>query len=103
MGSLVHYAYWEKEMLGWIREKMATQESAPKGGKFFAFSSTAIRNSALACSDTCAPSGDCSTAIGNGYWDNTHTSDLSNRGERLGGEPSTLVQSAQRTSGSLDG
>jgi hypothetical protein len=24
MGSLAHYAYCGKEMLGWIREKMAT-------------------------------------------------------------------------------
>jgi hypothetical protein len=35
---------------------MATQESFPGGGKFFAFSSTAIGNSALAYNDPCAVS-----------------------------------------------
>jgi hypothetical protein len=29
-------------MLGWIREKMATQESALGGGRFFAFSPTTV-------------------------------------------------------------
>jgi hypothetical protein len=44
MGSPAHYAYYEKEMLGWIREKMATQKSTPGGGMFFAFDSTVTRN-----------------------------------------------------------
>jgi len=79
-------------MLGWIREKMATPESTPKGGKFSTSSSIFVGNSALACNNPCAPSGDCSTAIGNSSRDNTHTSDLSSKGKRLGKEPSTLVQ-----------
>jgi hypothetical protein len=37
MGSPTHYAYCGKEMLGWICEKMATQESALGGDMFFAF------------------------------------------------------------------
>jgi hypothetical protein len=32
MGSLVRYACCGKEMLGWIREKMAIPKSAPRGG-----------------------------------------------------------------------
>ncbi len=35
MGNLARYACYGKEMLGWIREKMATQESALKGGSCF--------------------------------------------------------------------
>jgi hypothetical protein len=31
-------------MLGWIREKMAIQESAPGGGRFFTSDSIVIRN-----------------------------------------------------------
>ncbi len=31
-------------MLGWIREKMATQESALGGGRFFASDSIVVRN-----------------------------------------------------------
>jgi hypothetical protein len=44
MGSLVHYACYEKEMLGWIREKMAIQESAQGGGSFSAPDSIVVRN-----------------------------------------------------------
>jgi hypothetical protein len=44
MGSLAHYACCGKEMLGWIREKMATQESAPGGGRLFAFDLIVVRN-----------------------------------------------------------
>jgi len=80
-----------KKMLGLIREKMATQESTPRGGKFSTSSSTAARNGALACNDPCVPGEDCSTAIRNSSCDNAHTSNLSSKGERLGGEPSTLV------------
>jgi hypothetical protein len=36
MGSPVRYVYYEKEMMGWIHEKMAIQESTPKGGRFSA-------------------------------------------------------------------
>jgi hypothetical protein len=61
MGSPAHYAYWGKEILGLIREKMATQESVPRSGKFFAFGSIVIGNSALAYSDPCALGEDCST------------------------------------------
>jgi len=61
MGSLAHYACCGKEMLGWIREKMATQESTPRGGRFFPFDSTIAKNNALACNDPCVPSEDYST------------------------------------------
>jgi hypothetical protein len=44
MGSTAHYAYDGKEMLGWICEKMAIQELAPRGGKFFASDSTVVGN-----------------------------------------------------------
>jgi hypothetical protein len=61
MGSPTHYAYCEKEMLGWIRETMAIQESTPRGGMFFAFGSTVIGNGTSTCSDPCTPCGDYST------------------------------------------
>jgi len=107
-------------MLGWIHEKMTTLESTPRGGKISISSSTAtgndisacndlcapsensstvVGNDISACNDLCAPSEDCSTAVRNGYWDNAHTSDPSNRGERLGEESSTLVQHAQHRVG----
>jgi hypothetical protein len=70
-------------MLGWICEKMATQALAPGGGRYFAFGSTIVGNDALACSDPCAPSEDCSIATGNNSWDNAHTSNSSSTGERL--------------------
>jgi hypothetical protein len=44
MGSTTHYACDGKEMLGWIREKMAIQELALGGGKFFAFDLTVVGN-----------------------------------------------------------
>jgi hypothetical protein len=97
------YACYGKKMLGWIREKMATQESTLGGGKFSASSSTVARNGTLACNNLCALGEDYSIATRNGSWDNAHTSNSSNMGERLGGEPSTLVQRAQRMGGSLDG
>jgi hypothetical protein len=53
-------------MLDWICEKMATQELAPRGGKFFAFGSTAARNGTLACNNLCALGGDYSIVAGNG-------------------------------------
>jgi hypothetical protein len=90
-------------MLGSILEKMATQESTPGGGRFSASSSTATGNDASAYSDPCAPGEDYSTATRNDSQDNTQTFDPSNKDERLGGEPSTLVQCAQCTSGNLDG
>jgi hypothetical protein len=82
---------------------MATQESALGGGMFSTSNSTVVGNGALACSNSCAPGEDCSTAIGNGSWDNAHTSNLFSKGERLGGKPSILVQRAQHVGGSLDG
>jgi len=91
MGSLAHYAYYGKEMLGWIREKMAIPKSAPKGGRFFASSSIIIGNNTSTCNNLCAPYGDCSTATGNSSWDNAHTSDSFSRGKRLGEKPTTLV------------
>ncbi len=44
MGSPTHYACYDKEMLGQIREKMAIQELAPGGGKFSASDSIVARN-----------------------------------------------------------
>jgi hypothetical protein len=82
-------------MLGWIHEKMAIQESTLGGGKFSISGSIAVGNGASTCNDPCAPGGDCSTTARNGSWDNAHTLDPSSRGERLGGEPNTLVQRAQ--------
>ncbi len=84
----------KKEMLGSIREKMVTLESAPKGGRFSASGSTTTRNGTSACNDPCTPRGDCSTSIKNGSWDNAHTSNLSSRGKTLSKEPNTLVQRA---------
>jgi hypothetical protein len=51
MGSPTHYAYCGKEMFGCICEKMATPESALKGGKFSASSSTTAGNSASTCNN----------------------------------------------------
>jgi hypothetical protein len=82
---------------------MVTQESTPGGGRFSTSISTTTKNGASVYSDPCAPSGDYSTAVGNNSWDNAHTSKPSSRGERLGGELSTLVQLAQLTGGSSDG
>jgi hypothetical protein len=65
MGNLIHYAQCGKEMLGWIREKMATQESTPSGGRFFAFGSTVVGNGASTCNNPCAPSENCSTVARN--------------------------------------
>ncbi len=79
MGSRVRYACYGKEMLGWIREKMATPKSAPGSGRFSAFGSITARNNILACNNPCTPSGDYSTAIGNSSWINAHTSDLSSK------------------------
>ncbi len=90
-------------MLGWIHEKMAILELTLGGGRFFASGSTTAGNGTSACSNACAPGMDYSTAVGNDSWDNAHTSDLSSRGKRLGEEPSTLVQRAQRTGGSSGG
>ncbi len=60
---------------------MATQESAPRGDKFFASDPTVVKNGASTCSDPFAPGEDCSTATGNGSSDNAHTSNPSSRGE----------------------
>jgi hypothetical protein len=65
MRSSARYAYYGKEMLGYIHEKMAIQESAPRGSRFFASESTIAGNGALAYNNPCAPSEDCSTTIGN--------------------------------------
>jgi len=58
MGSPACYAYYGKEMLGWIREKMATPESAPRGGKFSASGSITVGNDTSACNNPCTPSED---------------------------------------------
>jgi hypothetical protein len=64
-------------MLGWIREKMASQELAPRGDKFSIFGSIVVGNGASARSDPCALGEDCSTIVRNSSWDNAHTSDSS--------------------------
>jgi hypothetical protein len=66
MGSPAHYAYYEKEMLGWIREKMATQESMLRGGRFSASGSIVIGSGASTCNDLCTTLGGYSTATANG-------------------------------------
>jgi hypothetical protein len=88
---------WAGSMKKWLLE------SAPVGGRFSAFGSTTTRNGTSAYNGPCALGGDYLTTAGNGYWDNAHTFDPSSRGKRLGEEPSTLVQHAQHTNGSIDG
>jgi len=66
MGSPARYACCGKEMLGWIHEKMATQELAPGGGRFSTSSLTAVGNGTLTCSDLCALIEDCSIITWNG-------------------------------------
>jgi hypothetical protein len=66
-------------MLGSICEKMATQKSAPWGGRFFASDSTTTENDASTCNSMCALSKNYSTAVRNDSWDNAHTFDSSNR------------------------
>jgi len=46
-------------MLGWIHEKMATQESALGGGRFSTSSLIVVENGTSACSGMCT--------IGEGY------------------------------------
>jgi hypothetical protein len=82
---------------------MATPESAPRGGRFSTSGSTTVGNGALICNDLCVRGEDCSTIVGNGSWDNAHTSDPSSKGKRSGGKPSTLVQHRQCTGGSSGG
>jgi hypothetical protein len=55
MGSPARYACYEKEMLGWIREKMVIQESATQEVVGFLPTSP------------CVASRDCSIAIGNDF------------------------------------
>jgi hypothetical protein len=93
---------WAGSVKKWLL-KNQPQESTPGGGRFSAFDSTLVRNGTSACSDPCVLCRDCSIAAGNSSLDNAHTSDPSSKGERLGGEPSTLVQHAQSTGGSSDG
>ncbi len=47
-----------KKCLGWIREKMATLESAPRDGRFSTSDSITAGNDTSACNDPCAPGGD---------------------------------------------
>ncbi len=56
-----------------------------------------------ACNDSCALGKDCSTIANNDSYNNTHTYDSSNRGERPSRKPNALVQCAQRIGGSSDG
>jgi hypothetical protein len=92
-----------KKLLGWIREKMAIQESAPRGGMFSTSDSTVIGNNASTYNDPCVPGKDCSTTVGNGSWDIAHTSDLFSKGERPNRELSALVQYTQHIVRSSDG
>jgi len=82
---------------------MAIQESAPGGGRFSTSSSTTVGNGTSACNDLCALGKDYPTVVRNDSWDNAHTSDPSNMGERLDEEPNTLVQLTQHTVGSSNG
>jgi hypothetical protein len=99
--------------------------STPGGGRFSASSLTIVGNGASVCSGSCiaswgacnsscatswrackgscVASEECSNVVGNGSWDNAHTSNLSNKSERVGEEPSTLVQCVIRTCGSSEG
>jgi hypothetical protein len=61
---------------------MVIQELAPRGARFSTSGSIVAGNDTPVCSDPCAPSEDFSTVAGNGSWDNAHTFDPSNRGER---------------------
>jgi len=45
-------------MLGWICEKMATPESAPRGGRFSASGSITAGNETSTCNDPCVPGRD---------------------------------------------
>jgi hypothetical protein len=70
---------------------------------FFASSSTTVGNDTSTCNNSCVLGRDCSTTSRNDSWDNAHTSDPFNRGERLGEEPSPLVQHTQHMGGSSYG
>jgi len=61
MGSPARYVCCGKEILGWIPEKMATQELTPRNGRFFLSNSTVVGNDASACNDPCVPNKDYST------------------------------------------
>jgi hypothetical protein len=65
--------------------------------------STVTRNDASTYSDSCVLGGHFSIAARNGSWNNVHTSDPSSRGQKMGGESSTLVQRAQHIGESSDG
>jgi len=67
MGSPARYACYRKEMLGWIREKIATQESTLRGGNFSASSSIVVGNDISTYSGPCIVGRACSIAIGNGF------------------------------------
>jgi len=55
-----------RKMLGWICEKMAIQESAPGGGRFFASGSIIVGNGTSTCNGLCTIGGGYSTTAGNG-------------------------------------
>jgi hypothetical protein len=52
-------------MLGWICEKMATQESTLGGGRFSAFGSILVGNGTSAYNGPCIIGRGYSTAVGN--------------------------------------
>jgi hypothetical protein len=60
-GQVLNYACCRKNMLGWICEKMATQELALGGGKFSTSDSTVVENGASTYSDPCVSCRDYST------------------------------------------
>jgi hypothetical protein len=79
---------------------MATQKLTLGGGRFSTSNSTVVGNDTSTCIDSCAPGEDYLIAIGNGSWDNAHTSDPSNKGQRPGRELNALVQHAEHIGGS---
>ncbi len=88
--EVARYACYRKEMLGWICESHYLKIIL-RSGRFFASSITVVGNSDLTYNDLCIPHEDFSTSVGNSSWDNAHTSNPFNKGERLGGEPNILV------------
>jgi hypothetical protein len=85
---LAMLAVGKKSWIGFVKNSYS--RIIPKRW-FFAFGSTVVGNNASTCINSCVLGEDCLTAVGNGSWDNAHTSNPPSRGERLGEEPRTLV------------
>jgi hypothetical protein len=83
---------WEAQLAMLVTGKKCWAGSVKKWLlKFFASGSTAAKNGTLACKNPCVPGEDYSIAARNDSRNNTYTFDSSSKGERLGGEPNTLV------------